>query len=392
MAVLMRALLSGLLLLSTTMLIAGEHKHAHPVGVGDGVASLDVCVDGVTTHLLTAIASPGKPARVEHRRSQDGGASWSDAVLIDVGAPPHAPARHNDLQIAARAEQVLAAWSTSGSGFMGSGPLVTAISHDGGRSWSRGANPADDGSDKGHSFVDLAADGTGKLHAVWLDGRGGKQGLITSASEDQGRSWRSNRVIDARTCECCWNTVATDGDVVAVLYRAHSPRDMRLVLSRDRGTTWNDGVPAGAFNWAVEACPHVGGGLGWSGPDGRRMLHAVVWTGADGVAGVHHLMTGDGGRTWSAPHPVAVPRARQASVAGDGARVVIACTANDGSGTAVWCQVSEDGGASWGLPQRLSPTDLEVAHPKAITTTAGIRVFWSAKPEDGVWTWRMGIP
>ncbi len=382
-----------ILLLIATALVAGEAKHNHhPVGVSDGVASLDVCVDGVTTHLLLAVATPGKPARVQHRRSLDGGGSWSEPVVIDVGAPPHTPSRTNDLQIAARAEQVLAAWTTSGSGFMGSGPLVTAISHDGGRSWSRGANPADDSNDKGHAFVDLAADGTGKLHAVWLDGRSGQQGLIATASEDQGRSWRTNRVLDPRTCECCWNTVSTDGDVVAVLYRASEPRDMRLLFSPDRGTTWNDGVAAGAFNWAIEACPHVGGGLGWSGSLERRVLHAVVWTGADGVAGVHHLMTADAGRTWSAPHPFPVPRARQVSVAGDGEHVVVACSANDGSGLAVWCQSSTDGGVSWGLPQRLSPADEEIAHPKVITTTQGIRVFWSAQPTDGAWTWRMAKP
>lgn len=380
-----------LCLMAMTTLIAGEHKH-HPTGATEGVASLDVCVDGITTHLLLAITTPGKPARVEHRSSPDGGATWTSPVVVDVGAPPHAPARHNDLQIAARAEQVLATWSTSGSGFMGSGPLVTAISHDGGRTWSRGANPADDGSDKGHSFVDVSADGTGKLHAVWLDGRGGKQGLITSNSEDQGRSWRANRVLDARTCECCWNTVSSDGDVVAVLYRAYAPRDMRLLLSRDRGATWNDGVAAGAFNWAIDGCPHVGGGLGWSGAVDKRVLHAVVWTGAEGITGVHHLMTADGGTTWSQPHPFPIPRARQASVTGDGERVVVACTADDGSGSAVWCQSSDDGGVSWGLPQRLSPADHQVAHPKAVTTTQGIRVFWTSKVDDAAWAWQSGTP
>lgn len=378
-----------LVLLAATALTAGEVTHHHPVVVVDGVASLDVCVDGATTHLLLAITGAGKPARVEHRRSQDGGASWSDAVVIDVGAPPHSPSRTNDLQIAARAEQVLAAWTTSGTGFMGSGPLVTAYSQDGGKTWTRGANPADDDNDKGHAFVDLAADGTGKLHAVWLDGRSGKQGLITTSSEDQGRSWRANTILDPRTCECCWNTISSDGEVVAVLYRASAPRDMRLLLSRDRGATWNDGVPAGAFNWAIEACPHVGGGLGWSGDDGKRVLHAVVWTGAEGVAGVHHLMTADGGRTWSEPHPFPVPRARQVSVAGERARVVVACTANDGSGTAVWSQTSDDGGATWGLPERLSAADEEVAHPKVITTTQGIRVFWTSKTGDGKTIWRM---
>lgn len=381
------------LMFAVAALVAGDAAHNHhPVGVTDGVASLDVCVDGVTTHLLLAMMTSGKPPRVEHRSSPDGGATWTAPVIIDVGAPPHGPARNNDLQIAARSEQVLATWTTSGTGFMGSGPLVTAISHDGGRTWSRGANPADDGNDKGHAFVDLAVDGTGKLHAVWLDGRSGKQGLITTASEDQGRSWRPNRVLDSQTCECCWNTVSSDGDVVAVLYRAYAPRDMRLIVSTDRGSTWNAGSAAGNFNWAIEACPHVGGGLGWSGAPDKRVLHAVVWTGADGVAGIHHLMTNDAGRTWSAPHPFPIPRARQASVTGDGERVVVTCTADDGSGVAVWCQISDDGGVSWGLPQRLSEVDSQVAHPKAVTTTQGIRIFWTSRIGDGAWTWQNGIP
>jgi hypothetical protein len=88
-----------LLLFVCATICAGEHKH-HPTGASEGVASLDVCVDGVTTHLLLAIATPGKPARVEHRSSSDGGATWSIPVVVDVGAPPHSPARHNDLQIA----------------------------------------------------------------------------------------------------------------------------------------------------------------------------------------------------------------------------------------------------------------------------------------------------
>ncbi len=382
--------LFGLFIFTAYTTHAADHRH--PVGISDGVASLDVCVDGTTTHLLVAVTKPDQPARVEHRRSGDGGATWSEPVVIDVGKPPHQPKRTADLQITARAEQVLVAWSTSGSGFMGSGPLVTASSHDGGRSWSRGSNPADDGSEQGHSFVDLAADGSGRVHAVWLDSRGGKQGLIQSASDDGGRSWSSNRVLAARTCECCWNTVASDGAQVAVLYRAVAPRDMRLITSSDRGATWNQASTAGAFNWDIEACPHVGGGLGWSGPPAARRLHAVVWTGAEGVSGVHHVMTSDGGRTWSPPHPFPLPRTRQASVTGDGDRVVVACTGDDGSGEAIWFQRSADGGATWELPQRLSALGRAVAHPKAVTTSHVIRVFWSEKPSEGGWTWASGVP
>ncbi len=369
---------------------AGEHQH--PVSPSDGVASLDVCVDGTTTHLLIAVMVPNQPARVEHRRSINGGATWSDAVLIEVGAPPHQPKRTADIQITAHGNQLLAAWSTGGTGFMGSGPLVIASSSDGGQRWLRGGNPADDNSDKGHSFVDLATDASGRVHAVWLDSRGGKQGLIQSASDDGGKAWSSNRILDARTCECCWNTVASDGAQVAVLYRAYAPRDMRLITSSDRGATWNDSQAVGAFNWKIEACPHVGGGICWSGPTTARRQHAVVWTGADGAVGVHHLMSTDGGRSWTAPHPFPIPRARQASVAGTESHVIVTCTADDGSGSGVWSQSSADGGTTWDLPRRISAAGTEVAHPKVIATAQGPRVFWSEKPAEGAWVWRSAVP
>ena len=187
------------LLLLAVAINAGEHNH--PVGVTDGIASLDVSADGKMIHQLTAAAKPMSPMQIHYRRSDDSGSTWSTATIISTGMAPHKPNRTADIQIAAHGDQLLAAWSVAGTGFMGSGPLTTAISHDGGRSWSAGANPADDNSMGGHSFVDLAVDGSGRFHAAWLDNRSGKQGLIYSNSDDGGRSWAANRILDPTTCE-----------------------------------------------------------------------------------------------------------------------------------------------------------------------------------------------
>jgi BNR repeat-like domain len=368
------------LLFMAVFVTAGEHNH--PVGVTDGVASLDVCADGKAIHELTAVAKPMSPIEIHYRRSDDSGSTWNTATIITTGMAPHKPNRTADIQIAAHGDQLLAAWSVAGTGFMGSGPLMTAISHDGGRSWSAGANPADDNSMGGHSFVDLAVDGSGRFHAAWLDNRSGKQGLIYSNSDDGGHSWATNRILDPTTCECCWNTLFANGDQVHVLFRASSPRDMRLFSSPDRGATFSPATTVGMFNWTIEACLHVGGDLTSNG----NALHAVVWTGADNKTGVYHLRSQDRGATWSEPHPFPIPRARQTSVAVFQERVIVCTTANDGSGNAIWIQRSDDNGSTWQLPHCISVIGKEVAHPKTITTTNGIHIFWTERTENGAWT------
>lgn len=391
MAVLRHALV---LLAAVAALGAGEHRHVHPPAPALGVAGLDACAAGDALHLVTAEVAPGRPARVLHRRSGDGGATWAEPVEIAIGVAPHGQARHAELQLAAQGDQLLAAWSTAGSGFMGGGPIATAISHDGGRSWSRGDNPADDGSDKGHNFIDLAGDGAGRFHAVWLDGRSGKQGLIHAASDGGGRSWSANRILDPRTCECCWNTVVADSSGgVFVLYRRHQPRDLAVIASGDLGASWGEAVPLGGFNWDIDACPHNGGGLALTGMGAFARLHAAVWTGAEGAQGVHHLVSTDRGRTWTPPRAMEVPQARHAAIAALGSTVVVACTGTyDGTPTVV-AVTSDDDGHTWGEPKRLSTPGSNAGYPKAVTTAQGIRVFWTErKGADGAWEWRCAAP
>jgi hypothetical protein len=370
---------SLILLLLAVFINAGEH--GHPIGITDGVASMDVFADGKIIHQLTAVANPKSSIELHYRRSDDSGSVWSDPTIIITGMPPHRPNRTADVQIAAHGDQIIAAWSVAGIGFMGSGPIMTAISHDDGRSWSPGANPADDNSMGGHSFVDLAVDGSGRFHAGWLDNRSGKQGLIYSSSDDGGRTWAANRLLDPTTCECCWNTLFAHHHQVHVLYRASSPRDMRLFSSSDRGESFSPATTVGAFNWEIKGCPHVGGAVA----SNDQALHAVVWTGAETKVGVYYLRSQDQGITWSEPHSFPIPRARQVTVAAFQQRVIVCTTADDGSGTAIWQQTSYDNGQTWLLPERISADGLDVAHPKAVTTTNGIRIFWTQRNKDGPW-------
>jgi Neuraminidase (sialidase) len=267
--------------------------------------------------------------------------------------------------------------------------MAVALSSDGGKTWKPGGNPADDGQTGGHAFIDILADRQGVFHLVWLDTRGPGKGLRYSRSTDGGATWSANVTLDPATCECCWNTLALGpGGQLAVLYRQRSPRDMALITSNDGGSTWGRPATVGEFNWAIDACPHVGGGLAYL----SHSLCAAVWTAKDASThGAYVLNSPDGGRTWSQPEHLGDSGSWHADLASDGAAEVWAVwDAYLDGGQAVFAARSGDGGKNWSSPQRLSEVGASATHPRVVWTPAGFRAFWTQHQEggDSIWTMR----
>src|SRR5215208_2444565 len=157
----------------------GRHGAASTAG---GVTSLDVYAREEVIDLLTAESSGAQPATLWHRRTSDGGKSWSAAHRVDAGLPaPRRPHRSDDAQVAFDGRHIIAAWSTPGNGWLGTGRLITAYSADLGQTWSRGATPAGDERNDGQSYADIAAR-DGRFHLAWLDTRGGTQGVRYATS------------------------------------------------------------------------------------------------------------------------------------------------------------------------------------------------------------------
>jgi hypothetical protein len=343
------------------------HHHS-----GTGIVALDVFARGDTVDLLVAGQHGEKPA-LFHQRSTDGGATWRARTPVG-GPPPFGPRRGNDPQIAAARDRLVAVWMTAGTDKWGSGPMATALSTDGGKTWTPGPNPADDGSTAGHGFMDITHDGS-RFHLVWLDSRDGRQGLRHASSPD-GTQWSANISIKPGTCECCPNTLAAAPGRIAVLYRDHDPRDMRAAVSTDAGATWKHDTRAGEFDWKFDGCPHAGGGIAFA----RGALHALVWTGHAGQAGVHFLTSPDGGK-WSAPLRIGPADASHPDLASDGTRLAATWLA----GGAAWAAISPDG-TDWNTPVRISGTTAQM--PRVIATKRGFRVFWTETPEGKATVWR----
>ena len=355
---------------------AQHEHHAAPVG-RLGVLGLDVYRDGGTLHLLTGrVDGEGATPSLWYQRSADAGETWTPAVRIPADPPPYRMERGDDPQVAADGERILAAWTAAGTGWGGSGPLTTAMSSDGGRTWQRGGNPADDRNKEGHAFIDLAVQG-GAFHAVWLDERGKVYGLRYSRSTD-GRLWSANETLQRQSCECCWNTLlsAPDGRLFA-LYRNGKPRDMALALRAADGR-WSDVGAVGAFNWQIDACPHAGGGLALAG--GR--VHGVVWTGEEKNAGLYYMASENGGRAWQAARRIGGADAMHADIAASGARIMLAWD----EGEKVYAMSSNDAGGTWETPRQVSARP--ATHPRVVSTADGFLVLWTERSAAGRWEWR----
>jgi hypothetical protein len=366
----------------------------HDSGV-TGVLGLDVFASGDTVDVLLAVQEKGAPGvALRHVRSTDGGRTWGKATPILPGAARVAPPRRgDDPQIAASdGGRLVVLWTEPGSSPWGTGPLGSAVSSDGGRTWVKGARPADDGSTDAHGFVDIAALGPDRFLAVWLDSRDGGQGLRSAATSDGGKTWKKNVDVDARTCECCANRllVREDGKRVDVIYRARNPRDMVVATTSDGGATWVKRGPTARFAWEFDGCPEVGGALAATTSEGRERLHALAWTGKESDVGVWTLVSSDSGASWSAPKRLGDASAKHLDMASSGACLAAAWDEYRpaGKGYAIQAATSCDGSTSWSKPQTLSEPGASATHPLAAATRNGVIVAWTERKGTGAVAWK----
>lgn len=372
----------------------GEHA-GHAMHLPNGVVSLDVVAQGGRLHLLTGKNDNGK-ATLWHQVSADDGKSWSKEV--EVQGPPGAGAtvtRGSDARIAIAGKTLVAMWMShvEGAKHGGAGPMISARSTDGGKTWAPAGGPAD--WPKGpHAFFTLSSDGK-TMHAAWLDSRDGPppapgaQGMRYAFSTDAGSSWSKNITLDNVTCACCWTTSKADSDGnLFVLYRDKQPSDMAIGVVDAKTHEWTRLATVGAFNWDFPGCPHIGGGLAIKASKGAPEIHAVIGTRKKGDAGVYHLKSADGGKSWSAPFRLGDDSATHADIAlGKSGRLAAVwdmtdAETNDGS-LAIYASQSGDDGASWSPARRISAPHMSATHPRVVATQAGFVAFWTEKNESG---------
>lgn len=388
--------------LAITLILAARMAIAHSATMGhadiEGVAGLDVCVEGSKIHLLIAVTrrnAADRAVSLQYLRSDDGGTHWNEPVEVNRHGPAVYARRGMDPQIAARGEHVVTVWTTRSDNRFGRGPMASALSDDGGRNWRSAGNPADDRSEEDHGMMDLAVDAAGVFHLAWLDARNGQKGLIYAQSADHGQTWSSNVTLNPATCECCWTALATDSGSVAILYRQLHPRDMAAIISGDGGKTWAKPVRVGDFGWEVHACPHCGGGMAFTSGKGGSHCHAAVWTGYSPTGpGVYALSSPDGGRQWGLPQRLGDHTACHPAIsAADGGEAVVAWDAMEDDHSRIYASRTKDNGVTWSHPTVLSDGQCDASHPRIVRTGGRFVVFWTRQSHDARATWQSaGVP
>jgi hypothetical protein len=167
---------------------------------------------------------------------------------------------------------------------------------------------------------------------------------------------------------------------------------MVVAVTDDGGRRWTRQGTAGAFGWTFEGCPETPGALARTAASPPGALAALVWTGAEGRAGLYVVRTTDGGRTWTAPSRIGGDSAQRGDLAASGTRLAAVWDeAADGS-RVILSSVSDDQGVSWTTPQRLSSGPHGAGQPVVAATAPGhFLVVWTETAADGLTVWKSQV-
>lgn len=347
------------------------------------VVSFDVYQEEDTLHALVLgyKNQTDKKQAMQYLQSQDNGKHWSNAVEIQMPFSPTLALRGNDVQLAANGQNLVAIWQTQGE-LPNFGALVSVYSHDGGKTWQVGKNPAaDELGDQSHS--DLIADKNGDFHAVWLADpeENGYQSLRYARSHDAGKNWQTPEKLDDSTCSCCSNTLAiSPNQQLHVLYRDMKPRDMTLLSSNDFGKNWQQKETVGEFNWHFDGCPHVGGAIVF---DENNAFYASVWTGLEAKSGLYTVNS-------ISKKPVKIGKnATHSDMTIFKNRLILVWDEMSKDGTGIFVSESTNQGASWSTPRRLSELGAKATHPRIVASDKSALILWTEKKPKQTSQWKM---
>jgi len=204
--------------------------------------------------------------------------------------------------------------------------IRTAVSPDGGRTWSEPSRPYQLPTSGEHGFVATWSAGAG-VGLAWLDGRrqtyqppadttqhgihSGSMALYGAQVVGSDGEAAGEVMIDSVTCECCPTAAALTGrgpivayrdrelpehvEPTGILYEQEVIRD--VVVTRYEGGEWSAPRLVHRDGWVYSGCPNNGPAIA---ADGDRVV--VAWmTGAGGKPAVYAAFSDDAGDRFGAP-------------------------------------------------------------------------------------------
>ena len=337
------------------------------------IQSFDIYQDDDTLHALVLGLKNhnDRTQTLRYLQSTDNGKHWSDSIEIPYHFSYSLASRGNYVQLAVNGKNIVALWQTQGE-LPNYGGLVSVYSHDGGKTWQMGKNPAVDNSGD-QSHADVIADKNGNFHVVWLADpeENGYQSLRYARSVDNGESWQPSQKLDDSSCSCCSNTFAISPDnQLHVFYRDMNPRDMVLFSSNDFGANWQKKETIGKFNWHFDGCPHVGGAITF---DDNNNFFASVWTGKPSESGLYTVNS-------LTQIPVRISKnATHSDIVLFDNKLILVWDEMTKDGTGIFVAQSHDKGMNWSMPHRLSVIGKIATHPRIVASENNTLILWTEK-------------
>ena len=331
-------------------------------------------------------------ARVENQRllvshSHDGGVKFHRTVVVTPEPEDIVADGENRPKIAvAKDGTVILSWTQAlPKGHAGN--IRFARSTDSGKTFSSPITLNDDGRITGHRFDALTIDGSGRVVVAWLDARdrdaarerGEKfsgTSIYIAQSSNNGASFSANQRFQQHTCECCRIALTWTNEGPVALWRnifGANTRDFAIANIDQGGVrriTDDD--------WQIDACPHNGGGIA---ANGQGLLHLTWFTNGSKRQGLFYKYI-DGDRE-SQPLAIGNPanQASHATIAAMGDTVILTWREFDGQSYLVQMIRSNDGGNSWGEPQRLMETSGAADYPIPLISSKQLLVVWNTATE-----------
>jgi hypothetical protein len=340
------------------------------------------------TVLALAVAGEGTESRVQFSRSETGGDSFRDAVMLSEpkahirSQGENSPVLYTNVQ-----GDIYAGWFQSDS--VGDAQYIVARSGTFGESFEKPVNVLDpDRKPEGYAgFPTMTASHKGEVYVAWLDEREPPQPEGTSAvyfsrSTDHGATFSRNIRIAGAACPCCRPQLALgpNGEIYLAWRKVFKGdiRDIVMARSLDGGKTFSEPVRVAEDNWLLHACPDTGPTLVSSG----TRVYVAWYSEGQGNPGVRLAVSEDHGQSFlpakrasgdvlDANHP-------RLSISEDG-RILLALQGRSSSDKEPWksnqlylVSVADDGAIS--TPAQITTGNHSATHPDLVAGTSG-RVF-----------------
>ena len=205
--------------------------------------------------------------------SSDNGQSFKDIKMVGIVKDMHLGMTRGPQAATSKNYTLISAMDKNGS------IHIFQLQHSSGK-WIKTAFANDSIGSAPEGLMSIAADEADNFYAVWLDIRFDQKNKICFAkTTNQGMTWSKNKIAyqspDKTVCECCKPNIIVSQSKVFIMFRnwLKGSRDLYLLSSDDKGSTFKTPIKLGKGTWQLNGCPMDGGGLTVS----DKNIVSTVW-------------------------------------------------------------------------------------------------------------------